>query len=216
MPGRTPPGTALPYASVAGFRALHALRVKGFATVEALAPVAALPPDELADHLASFQARELALYREARGLWQLTPAGRDAHEAALAEDVGRPHVGEGLHGPYEAFLELNTAFKALCSDWQLRDGAPNDHADEAYDQAVVERLVAHDRATQPVVSVLGEVLLRMAPYAERLASACVDVAGGRAERFTGVMCASYHDIWMELHEDLIVSQGIDRAREGSF
>ena len=29
--------------------------------------------------------------------------------------------------------------------------------------------------------------------------------------FTGVMCGSYHDAWMELHEDLILTQGIDRA-----
>jgi hypothetical protein len=30
------------------------------------------------------------------------------------------------------------------------------------------------------------------------------------------MCGSYHDVWMELHEDLIITQRIDRAAEGSF
>ena len=35
-------------------------------------------------------------------------------------------------------------------------------------------------------------------------------------RLTGVMCGSYHDVWMELHEDLILTQGIDRVSEGSF
>jgi hypothetical protein len=30
------------------------------------------------------------------------------------------------------------------------------------------------------------------------------------------MCGSFHDIWMELHEDLITLQGIDRHVEGSF
>jgi hypothetical protein len=34
--------------------------------------------------------------------------------------------------------------------------------------------------------------------------------------FTGVGCGSFHDIWMELHEDLVVLQRIDRASEGSF
>ena len=34
--------------------------------------------------------------------------------------------------------------------------------------------------------------------------------------FTGVMCGSYHDVWMELHEDLILTLGVDRAKEGSF
>ena len=30
------------------------------------------------------------------------------------------------------------------------------------------------------------------------------------------MCSSFHDVWMELHEDLIVLQRIDRVEEGSF
>ena len=58
---------------------------------------------------------------------------------------------------------------------------------------------------------------RMARYNERLA----DAAGlmsrqGDIHKFTGVMCESFHDIWMELHEDLIVLQRIDRVEEGSF
>ena len=39
---------------------------------------------------------------------------------------------------------------------------------------------------------------------------------GDHQLFTGVMCGSYHDVWMELHEDLILTLGIDRAEEGSF
>ena len=39
---------------------------------------------------------------------------------------------------------------------------------------------------------------------------------GDNKRFTGVMCESFHDVWMELHEDLIVMQRIDRVAEGSF
>jgi len=39
---------------------------------------------------------------------------------------------------------------------------------------------------------------------------------GETKMFTGVMCGSYHDVWMELHEDLILTQGIDRTAEGSF
>ena len=61
------------------------------------------------------------------------------------------------------------------------------------------------------------LLLRgLARYDSRLATAAVCVANGEANRFTGVMCESYHDVWMELHEDLIVLQRIDRTAEGSF
>jgi hypothetical protein len=31
-----------------------------------------------------------------------------------------------------------------------------------------------------------------------------------------VACESFHDVWMELHEDLLVLQRIDRIHEGSF
>ena len=62
----------------------------------------------------------------------------------------------------------------------------------------------------------GEVLVRLAPYGPRLARTCRRVVEGETKMFTGVMCGSYHDVWMELHEDLILTQGIDRGAEGSF
>ena len=62
----------------------------------------------------------------------------------------------------------------------------------------------------------GEVMLRLSPYATRLRSAAERVAGGERNLFTGVMCGSYHDVWMELHEDLILTLRIDRTSEGSF
>jgi len=33
---------------------------------------------------------------------------------------------------------------------------------------------------------------------------------------TGVMSGSYHDVRMDLHEDPILTQGVDRAADGSF
>jgi hypothetical protein len=50
----------------------------------------------------------------------------------------------------------------------------------------------------------------------RLHSTSQRVVAGEQNMFTGVMVGSYHDVWMELHEDLILTQGIDRAAEGSF
>ncbi len=50
----------------------------------------------------------------------------------------------------------------------------------------------------------------------RLTGSRKALEAGDQRMFTGVMCGSYHDVWMELHEDLILSQGIDRVAEGSF
>lgn len=205
----------MPHQTEPRFRTFHALRIKGFAKADVLAEIADLDLDDVEPILAALAEEGLAQFREARALWQLTPDGRAQHLALLAADVG-VDLRAGLSEHYEEFLAYNTAFKSLCGDWQLRDGLPNDHSDADYDAGVIERLVVHDRGSRPIVVAMGEVLGRLAPYAPRLEHACDRVVQGEMNMFTGVMCGSYHDIWMELHEDLILSQGIDRAAEGSF
>lgn len=198
------------------FRTFHALRIKGFARPETVADVAGMPVPVVEQHLADLLGREWAQFREARQLWQLTPVGREEHRIALAEDVGHTHIADHLRESYTAFLGINERFKQLCGDWQLRDGAPNDHGDSAYDGAVIARLVGLNDEVAPVVAAMGTVLERLQPYAMRLVVSCQGLLSGETNMFTGVMCGSYHDVWMELHEDLILTQGIDRSAEGSF
>ena len=118
------------------FRVHHSLRIKGFVKVENLAELAGLPEDEVLSHLQAMQEEGQTNYRESRGLWQLTPDGREAHVIALEEDVCRPGFREGLSAKYHRFLEMNEIFKGLCADWQLRNGETNDHADKAYDDGL--------------------------------------------------------------------------------
>jgi hypothetical protein len=198
------------------FRVHHALRIKGFVKVENVAELSGLPEEEVLSHLQAMQEAGQTNYRENRGLWQLTPDGREAYVVALEEDVCRPGFREGLAEKYHRFLQLNEAFKQLCSDWQLRNGEPNDHTDEAYDQECIKRLGALDEEAQPICEAFAEVAIRYGGYAARLTGSRIALEKGDQRMFTGVMCGSYHDVWMELHEDLILSQGIDRLAEGSF
>jgi len=198
------------------FRVHHALRIKGFVKVENLAELAGLPEDEVLEHLQAMQEEGHTNYRENRGLWQLTPDGREAYIVALEEDVNRPGFREGLAEKYHRFLEMNEVFKGLCADWQLRDGQPNDHSDAAYDEACIKRLGVLDDEAQPICHTFAEVAKRFDGYAARLTGSRTALESGDQRMFTGVMCGSYHDVWMELHEDLILTQGIDRVAEGSF
>lgn len=208
-------GTSSGYAPDPHFLTHHALRIKGFATSESLGAIVALGIDEVEKHLATLAQSGLALFREARSLWQLTPQGRENHRLALQQDIASLDIA-ALHPQYRDFLHVNETFKSLCGDWQLKDGQPNDHADSTYDSKVVSRLVDLNGAAQPLVTAMTSVVPRLAPYAGRLDDACRAVVQGAHHLFTGVMCGSFHDIWMELHEDLILTQGIDRAAEGSF
>jgi hypothetical protein len=125
-------------------------------------------------------------------------------------------LSAALAGPYGEFLTCNTAFKELCTNWQLRNGEPNDHSDADYDRSCVDSLVALNEEARPVLRAMAGALPRLSRYIDRLDEAATAVAGGETKRFTGVMCESFHDVWMELHEDLMVLQGIDRVAEGSF
>jgi hypothetical protein len=198
------------------FRVHHALRIKGFVKVENLAELAGLPEDEVMSHLEQMKEEGQTAYRESRGLWQLTPTGREAYIIALEEDVSRPGFREGLSEKYDRFLEMNEIFKALCADWQLRNGETNDHSDEAHDDQCIKRLGELDDEAQPICHAFAEVAKRFDGYAARLTGSRKALEAGDQRMLTGVMCGSYHDVWMELHEDLLLTQGINRVEEGSF
>jgi hypothetical protein len=198
------------------FRVHHALRIKGFAKTDVLAELAGLPPEDVEGELVGLEHRGWAAFREARSLWQLTPDGRRAHAEALAKDLAAPELRQQLGESYPTFLALNERFKELCGSWQLKDGSPNDHNDTVYDRRVIEQLLAVDHDVQPLCRSFGTVMERFSPYAHRLSHTAERVDAGAYDLFTGVMCGSYHDVWMELHEDLILTLGIDRAKEGSF
>lgn len=203
------------YPSTPEFQTFHALRIKGFATADTLAEMTAQDAEVITDHLAALAGAGRAQFREARSLWQLTPDGRAAHPDELSADLAEADLGPlGAH--YDKFLAINGEFKELCGAWQLRNGEVNDHSDSAYDSDVIGRLAGLDARSQPVVTEMGGVLARLGPYAPRLTDTLARLQGGETNMFTGVMCGSYHDAWMELHEDLILTQGIDRSAEGSF
>ena len=67
-----------------------------------------------------------------------------------------------------------------------------------------------------MISDLATAVPRLHLYRRRLLEALTAIDDGQRQRFTGVMCESFHDVWMELHEDLIVLQKIERVSEGSF
>ncbi len=201
--------------SKAEFRTLHALRIKGFATVEVLTGMTALDHGSVEVHLGGFASDGHVRFREARSLWQLTPEGREEHGVHLEDDLREAPTGP-LGVSYAIFIEQNVEFKELCGMWQLRDGEPNDHADVKYDGEVIEQLDELHARALPIVGEFGELFERMSPYSLRLDSVFDRLRSGETQMFTGVMCGSYHDVWMELHEDLIITQRIDRSEEGSF
>jgi hypothetical protein len=191
---------------------LHTLRVRGFVTPNGFTESIGSHPDEI---LAVLVEAGHVRHIDSRDLYSLLPPGRERQERLL-DTYASTSVIERLANLYERFLGLNDQFKQLCADWQVRGDEPNDHADAAYGGWCAARLVALEAAARPVILEMADAIPRLARYAARLQRACGSVVAGETSKFTGVMCESFHDIWMELHEDLVVLQRIDRVEEGSF
>jgi len=149
--------------------------------------------------------------RSPKGI-RLTQSGRDAHTVWARVPVGDAEVA--IERAYQRFLALNRELIRVCNDWQVRPGgAPNDHADPTYDWAIVDRLVAIDDRVGPILRGAATSVTRFASYRPRLRAARVHVADGDTEWLTSPRIDSYHTVWMQLHEDLLLALGRDRASE---
>lgn len=191
---------------------LHALVLKGMARADALAAATANAPDDVLRELDRLRTEGLASHHERRGLWNITAAGRARHAKRLAGDLPAD-ARDRLDGGYRRFLPVNHRFKQTCTRWQLRAGVPNDHADADYDRGVVGELVEVHEQAQQLIAEWALVRARFERYATRLAGALARLRAGDRKAFTGVQCESYHDIWMELHRDLLLSLQRDREAE---
>jgi hypothetical protein len=192
---------------------LMALRVQGICGPERAAAATGSDEDAASTCLCRLVSSELAVERTGRVAgFTLTPAGHEALDALLA--------GEGLrtcaplHDCYERFLQLNPRVLKLSSEWQVRsDGGvevPNDHSDEAYDTAVIDRLIELHGRTRGCLKLIAECAPRFATYAPRL-DACVDrLCSGDRAGFTAPLAESYHTVWFELHQDLLLTLGLER------
>nr|WP_206443110.1 hypothetical protein [Candidatus Protofrankia californiensis] len=156
---------------------------------------------------------------EARGLLKagaagarLTPEGRERLASLLGEE--REAAGAGaLTGLYAEFDEPNHALKEVVTAWQLRPGGTvNDHSDADYDREVLGRVEAVHAVAAPLVERIAAEVPRLATYSRRLAAALARLDADH--RFlANPLVDSYHQVWFELHEDLLGLLGLDREDE---
>ncbi len=193
---------------------LRALAIKGYATPEAIATALLCSADEASAHLDRLVADGLA--EMAAGSFRLTSDGKAIGRERIAADTEAWGV-DRANAALDAFVALDQRVKATVTAWQLRevDGqqAVNDHSDPAYDTAVLADLAAlHEDAASwldPIVAGLP----RLAAYRQRLDRANAAAQGGDQRYVASPRVDSYHGAWFELHEDLILLAGRNRASE---
>jgi hypothetical protein len=207
------------FASDKSFLVLHAVRLKGMADTEAVSDLVGMPVDTAHQQATSLAEEKLLDHRETKVMsgWRLTPEGRQRHQSELDADVDNSGFIDLVGESYRVFLELNETFKIVCTDWQLRtEGGvqvPNDHTDRDHDDAVRDRLGAvHDRMV-PVVDSLGASYQRFGRYGPRLVRSLERLDAGDHHAFTRPLYGSYHGVWMELHQDLLLTLRQERGEQ---
>ncbi len=185
---------------------LQAVRLKGRVS----------PPD-LAETLSEDQADITNIVE------QLTAAGllvegttlriSSSGRARLAELLAEERRGidqAALTAAYNDFRAINAGFKALVTDWQLKGGQPNTHDDAEYDAAVLARLDGvHQRAVS-IIATAATQLPRLSAYSAKLRAALDKIRAGEIAWLTRPLIDSYHTVWFELHEELILAVGLTR------
>lgn len=193
---------------------VRALLIKGVVTVEALASATVATPEELGPVLAEMAAA--GLIGDPGALIQLTEEGNALGSEMMAADSHAWGV-DNASAALDAFLPLDHRVKEVVTAWQMSevDGAPvlNDHSDQEYDSAVLERLALLHQDAAAWLEPLGSGLARMVDYLSRLHRAASLVAEGDYGYIASPRVDSYHSVWFELHEDLILLAGRSRADE---
>ncbi|HKF84468.1 MAG TPA: hypothetical protein VKB30_01675, partial [Candidatus Limnocylindrales bacterium] len=123
---------------------------------------------------------------------------------------------EAATAALETFIDLDLRMKAIVTDWQMRSPETvNDHTDATYDAEVLGRLAALHRDVQEWLAPLAAGLPRLARYGSRLGAAAEAAAAGNGKFVASPRVDSYHGVWFELHEDLILLAGRTRADEAA-
>jgi pyruvate,orthophosphate dikinase len=187
---------------------LQALSIKGRAKPDALG--AAIESDPSA---AIEQFEQDGLVEVTKLGYRITDLGRQRVDEAYARE--REHAQAVIDEVYETFLPINDEVKQIVTDWQMRevDGqlVLNDHQDPAHDEAVIARLHEVDSRVEAALASLCKVLPRFDCYSRRLQRALAQIRDGDHTMIAAPIKDSYHTVWFELHEELIVLSGRERT-----
>lgn len=193
---------------------LHTLRCMGFTELERIAGAAGLSAADTESRLIDLAVDGLVTkVPGAFGGWGLTDRGKTEDARLISEELSASGSRPAVTEAFEGFLVLNPELLDLCTAWHMRTvngvAEVNDHTDPVYDGRVLTRFTDLDGRAAPVCRALAIALPRFSGYRPRLAAALGRAEAGELEHLAD-STTSYHAVWFQLHEDLLVTLGIPR------
>ncbi len=199
---------------------LHAVRLLGFAGADAIARRFHQDSELVTENLLDFEAVGWVTHSEFAGSggWSLTDAGRGEDRRRLAAELDAAGARPVVVDVHTRFVPLNARFLNAVTRWQLRPlpGQPmasNDHTDHRWDDRVLDALGSVGRELAPLDVELANELVRLGGYATRYQDAFVRASRGEYRWVDGLGIDSCHTVWMQLHEDLLATLGLERGPE---
>lgn len=180
---------------------LHTLRCIGFADLSRVAEVSGLPASEVESSLIDLGVDGLVERTPPPfPSWGLTAAGKSEDARRVARELDAAGARAAVGAAFSRFLVLNPELLDLCSA-ALDPALPGDR--------VLARFEDLDRRAEAVCADLAAALPRFGRYRVRLSQALDEARAGRVE-WLAASVDSYHGVWFQLHEDLLVTLGIPR------
>lgn len=179
---------------------LQYLRVRGVAERPDV-EVAVGEPDFLARALAA--GTVVATTAGDKEFLRLDESG-EARRLALLAEVRAAVDFARLEAAYDdRFLPLNVEFKDLCTRWQVT-------ADQF---GLLEEMIEIHARIGELLSDFEAAFPHYRRYRVGFAEAIEKVESGDVDALTGAIGPTYHNLWFELHEDLLRMLGRSRADE---
>ena len=189
--------------------------IKGSASPDALAESLMSTPEQVRSLIDALIGNGL-VERQADTV-RLSNDGQTKGHALIAADQLRWGTAQA-EAALDAFHTLDLRVKEAVTAWQLRevDGARvlNDHTDPAYDAGVLDQLAGLHHDTGEWLQSTSEAPPELGRYLSRLERA-LGLARQDQRFVASPRVDSYHGVWFELHEELILLAGRSRAQEAA-
>ena len=181
------------------FAVLNAVHLRKIATPDVVREISGLPAEEigrLIDHaVAAGQIEDVG------GMYMLSNAGTSALLTGYRDRYESLRTDADVLAWYERFERINKQFLEAISAWQTDGGADPSRLDKLL--RLVERLVK-------AFDLITPTLPRYARYRNRFQAAMDRVDHGETEFVSSPTADSIHNIWFELHEDILTVIGRPR------
>lgn len=191
----------------------HGLAIKRLGTVEGVAELVGMPVEQVAVVLTDAVATRRAI--EVNGAYALTPLAKVALEGRYRLHYASLRADPDFVSAFEQFERLNHSLKHAITQWQTIEVGgtrmANDHSDESYDAAIIDKLGVIHEEVDRILAKLARGLPRLRAYADKLLFALESAEDGDPQWVSDVRRPSYHTVWFEMHEDLLRIMG--RVRE---